>query len=215
MSTVIKTVETGEIFVAATVINAFLTRGIYKLSYSDVVSAAAGALGTLKEATFRRWLRNPLWKYDEYGQMYTFRYGMKPKVFTSPASDFGLELIFEMLGVDDHVRWIRIWSSHFTNGGHGDEKLREEVIKKIDAFVRECRKAWRSSKDKEAILSELSATFRNTIMPECCAYRGCHGIMTQPAMRGKKTLVYIPRSRVVPAAARRMSFKPSQDVIYV
>lgn len=212
-----KVAETNEIFVTAAVLNAFLTRGIYSLSYSDVRDASAGALGTLKEETFRRWLRNPLWRYSEFSGLYTFRFGMKPKMIGSPASDFGLELILSELGAVEHVRWMRIWTSSFTNGEKADAIEREQVVDDIHAFVKSCRYQWAKSSDKKALLSELAAIFKNELMPKCCAYRGCQAILQRPMEYGKKTLIYIPRNRVVPVAEKRVAdfMKYDGDIEYV
>lgn len=212
-----KVAETNEIFVTAAVLNAFLTRGIYNLSYSDVVTAAAGALGTLKEETFRRWLRNPLWRYNEFNGVYVFRFGMKPKMIGSPASDFGLELVLSELGTGEHVRWMRIWTSNFTNGEKANATEREQVVSDIHAFVKSCRLRWAKTGDRPALLTELSTEFVNEIMPKCCAYRGCQGIMQRPMVYGKKTLVYIPRNRIVPAAEKRVAdfMKFYNDIEYI
>lgn len=212
-----KTSETNEIFITATVLNSLLTRGIYNICYRDVIDAAGGALGGLKEETFRRWLRNPLWRYSEHTGIYSFKHGTRQKMFTIPASDFGLEYVLAAIGVDNHVRWMRIWTSHFVSGKQPSEEQRQDIIRSIDNFVAKCRKQWREAEDKEALLTELADEFRTVVMPECCVYRGCHGIMTQPVEKGKKTLVYIPRTRAVSTATRRMVFKKydENDVFYV
>lgn len=213
----IKTAETNEIFVTAAVLNALLSRGIYNIAYADVVDAAAGALGSLKEETFRRWLRNPLWRYNDFNGLYVFKFGMAPKTIVSPASDFGLELILLELGAVEHVRWMRLWTSHFVNGEKADDREREQVINEIHMFVRSCRKRWADSADnRESLITTLAAEFKGELMPKCCAYRGCQGILTQPMQYGKKTLVHIPRNKVIPAAERRMNFKKyDTDVFYI